>query len=226
MHHVLHVAATGEGNGYYADYHGDWRSSAAPWPRASPFRASRRPIAAQARGEPSAHLPPTAFVTFLQNHDQIGNRALGDRIAALRPPEAVRAVAAIYLLLPQVPMLFMGEEWGDGAALPLLLRLRPRARRAVREGRREEFAASPSSSDPATRERIPDPTAAGTLELPAALGRARHEPMPSWLDWYRARSRPPCASYPAVAGRYRRGGRYEEIGEGAVACAGRWRGAH
>lgn len=60
--------------------------------------------------EPSGHLPPQAFVAFLQNHDQVGNRAFGERITALAPPDAVRAAAAHYLLAPQIPLLFMGEE--------------------------------------------------------------------------------------------------------------------
>src|SRR5690606_40151082 len=64
------------------------------------------------RGEPSAHLPPTAFVSFLQNHDQIGNRAFGERLIALSDPQALRAAYALLLLSPQIPMLFMGEEIG------------------------------------------------------------------------------------------------------------------
>ncbi|MFJ1394607.1 hypothetical protein ACIKQ7_19600, partial [Acinetobacter baumannii] len=64
------------------------------------------------RGEPSAHLPPTSFVLFLQNHDQIGNRAMGERLTQLAHPDALRAAHALLLLSPQIPMLFMGEEWG------------------------------------------------------------------------------------------------------------------
>jgi maltooligosyltrehalose trehalohydrolase len=73
------------------------------------------------RGEPSAHLPPGAFIAFMQNHDQIGNRAFGERINAIASPEAVRAIAEIYLLLPQPPMLFMGEEWGSSQPFPSFL---------------------------------------------------------------------------------------------------------
>ena len=63
------------------------------------------------RGQPSANLPPTAFISFIQNHDHIGNRAFGERIGALAPPPVVRAIAAVYLLLPGIPMLFMGGLW-------------------------------------------------------------------------------------------------------------------
>ena len=57
-------------------------------------------------------MPPSAFVSFIQNHDQIGNRAFGERLNSLAPPETIRALASVYLLVPQIPMLFMGEEWG------------------------------------------------------------------------------------------------------------------
>jgi 1,4-alpha-glucan branching enzyme len=70
------------------------------------------------RGEPSGALPPTAFVAFAQNHDQVGNRAFGDRLSAIASPEAVRAVGALYRPLPQIPMLFMREEWGAAQPFP------------------------------------------------------------------------------------------------------------
>ena len=131
LHHVLHVLATGEADGYYADY------AQAPLERLgralaegfvyqgepSPFRDGAP------RGEPSAALPPTAFVSFDQTHDQVGNRAFGERLDALAGPAAVEAALGCVLLAPQVPMLFMGEEFAASDAVPVLLRLRPRARR-------------------------------------------------------------------------------------------------
>ncbi len=87
-----------------------WR---ARWPG---LRLPGRAVAVprrQPRGEPSAQLPPTAFVDFLQNHDQIGNRAFGERLTALAEPEAIELLTAILLLSPQIPLLFMGEEWGE-----------------------------------------------------------------------------------------------------------------
>ena len=75
------------------------------------IKASRRRIAAdKPRGTPSADLPPTAFVLFLQNHDQIGNRAFGERLTTLADPRALEAAIALQLLCPQIPLLFMGEE--------------------------------------------------------------------------------------------------------------------
>ncbi len=113
---------------------------------------------------PSAHLPPTAFVLFLQNHDQIGNRAFGERLTTLADPAALEAAIALLLLCPQIPLLFMGEE--DASRTPFLFFTDHAAElaAAVREGRRNEFARFPAFADPATRERIPDPNAARTFE--------------------------------------------------------------
>src|SRR5262249_50675795 len=158
-HHGWHVLLTGERTGHYADYADE---PAARLGRAltegfvyqgepSPFRGGT------ARGEPSAHLPPTSFVTFLQNHDQIGNRARGDRLAAHVPPRALPAAVAVLLLAPSPPLLFMGEEWAATTPFPFFCDLGPALAPLVREGRRREFA-----HDPAVRE-APDPTAEETF---------------------------------------------------------------
>ena len=115
------------------------------------------------RGEPSTDLPPEAFVAFIQNHDQIGNRAFGERINAIAPPEAVRAVSSVYMLLPQIPMLFMGEEWAASTPFPFFCDFGGDLAEAVRTGRREEFARFPEFQDPEKRERIPDPEAESTV---------------------------------------------------------------
>ena len=94
---------TGEADGYYADYRGRPATLARALARASPSRARSSPYRGRARGEPSADLPPTAFVTFLQNHDQVGNRAFGDRLTHATPGGAVRAIAAAYLLRRRCP---------------------------------------------------------------------------------------------------------------------------
>ena len=121
------------------------------------------PLLGSPRGEPSGELPPTAFVSFVQNHDQIGNRAFGDRLNAFSPPAAVRAVSAVCLLLPQVPMLFMGEEWGSAEPFPFFCDFSGDLADAMREGRREEFKHFPAFRDEAARDRIPDPTAEATF---------------------------------------------------------------
>lgn len=164
VHHAFHTLLTGESKGYYQDY--------ADNPMDHLLRCLTTGFSYQGqaskvreggtRGEPSGGLPPLAFVAHLQNHDQIGNRAFGDRIAALAPVEGVAAVTAILLLMPQIPMLFMGQEWGTKRPFQFFCDLGPELEDAVREGRRKEFAAFPEFADPKARERIPDPTAEST----------------------------------------------------------------
>ena len=141
-HHAWHVWLTGETQGYYRDY------------TTSPMADVARALASgfvyqgeasahrggQLRGEPSGELHPTAFVNFLQNHDQIGNRALGDRLESNVSASAIEAVLAITLLAPMVPMLFMGEEWGSKAPFPFFCDFEGDLAEAVRNGRRKEFA--------------------------------------------------------------------------------------
>ncbi|MBY0396522.1 MAG: malto-oligosyltrehalose trehalohydrolase, partial [Thermoleophilia bacterium] len=164
LHHALHAAASGEAGGYYADYAGDPAKLARALAEGFAFPGDPSAYrAGEPRGEPSAHLPATAFVGFLQNHDQIGNRALGERITAIAPPEAVRAATAISLLGPQIPLLFMGEEWAAPQPFPFFADFGGDLADAVRDGRRAEFAGFPAFQDPASRDRIPDPAAEATV---------------------------------------------------------------
>ncbi|HEY8521749.1 MAG TPA: malto-oligosyltrehalose trehalohydrolase [Gammaproteobacteria bacterium] len=186
VHHGLHTAATGERGGYYAEYCGDTSKLARALAEGFAFQGEPMAYLGRERGEPSAHLPPTAFVAFLQNHDQIGNRACGDRLCGGAPPETVRAVAAAYLLAPQIPLLFMGEEWAAPEPFPFFCDFDEPLATAVRDGRRNEFAGFPEFADERARERIPDPTAEATFRS-AKLDWAKRdaEPHASWLDWYR-----------------------------------------
>ena len=187
MHHGLHAAATGEAGGYYADYAGD--TSKLGRALAEGFAFQGHPSAYReggARGEPSAHLPPTAFVNFIQNHDQVGNRAFGERIGHIAKPEAVRAAAAVYLLGPAVPMLFMGEEWASARPFPFFCDFEEELAEAVRQGRRAEFARFPEFQDPAVRDRIPDPTGMETyLSAKLDWDVRGQPPHAAWLDWYK-----------------------------------------
>ncbi len=165
IHHAMHVLATGERAGYYEDYAEDPAAHLARC-LAEGFAYQGEPSphrGGQARGEPSAHLPPAAFVNFLQNHDQVGNRAFGERIGALADPAAVAALAAIYLLAPSPPMIFMGEEWAAPEPFPFFCDFHDELADAVREGRRREFERFPAFRDPAARARIPDPNAETTF---------------------------------------------------------------
>jgi maltooligosyltrehalose trehalohydrolase len=141
-HHAWHVKLTGEKQGYYRDFQ---RAPLADIARSlgSGFvyqgEASEH-RGGQSRGEVSGGLPPTAFVNFLQNHDQIGNRAFGDRLEGLAKREAIEAALAITLLAPAIPMLFMGEEWGSKAPFPFFCDFKGGLAEAVRKGRRHEYA--------------------------------------------------------------------------------------
>jgi len=165
VHHAFHVVVTGERDGYYADY------SDAPVAQLGRALAEGFVFQGQEsefrggapRGEPSAGLPPTAFVSFLQTHDQVGNRALGERIHSLADPARERAALACLLLAPQVPMLFMGEEWAASTPFLFFCDFGPDLAAAVREGRRAEFARFAAFADPSRRARIPDPGAPATF---------------------------------------------------------------
>jgi malto-oligosyltrehalose trehalohydrolase len=165
-HHVLHVLLTGEGGGYYADY-ADRPAEHLARCLTEGFIYQGEPSrhrGGELRGTPSKDLPPTAFVLFLQNHDQIGNRAFGERITALAKPEAVEAAVALQLLAPQIPLIFMGEEWGAKTPFLYFTDHNPELAEAVRRGRREEFASFAAFSDPAAQARIPDPNAEETFQ--------------------------------------------------------------
>ena len=162
-HHVLHVAVTGEDAGYYKEYAGRTDLLARALAEGFAFQGEMMEYRGETRGEPSAALPPSAFVAFAQNHDQIGNRAFGDRLTASVAPARLRAVGAIVLLLPQVPMLFMGEEWGSKSPFPFFCDFSGDLADAVRQGRRDEFKRFPEFQDPAQRDRIPDPLAPETF---------------------------------------------------------------
>lgn len=172
LHHVLHVLATGEADGYYADYAGRalerlGRALAEGFVyqgESSSFRDGAP------RGEPSAHLPPTAFVSFDQTHDQVGNRAFGERLDALAEPAAVEAVLGCVLLAPQVPMLFMGEEFAARTPFQYFCDFGPELAAAVTRGRRAEFERFASFA-----QEIPDPNDAATF-MASKLQRQERDP--------------------------------------------------
>ena len=187
IHHALHTALTGEDVSYYADYaDAPVRSLGRCLAEGFAYQGEPSRHRGNRRGEPSGDLPPLSFVAFLQNHDQVGNRAFGERVTELAPPEAVRTAAAVYLLSPQVPMLFMGEEWGASAPFAFFCDFEESLAPLVTEGRREEFAKFPEFSDAETRERIPDPSAEATFELSKPDWEERDAPEHErWLRLYR-----------------------------------------
>ncbi|MBL8267748.1 malto-oligosyltrehalose trehalohydrolase [Steroidobacter sp.] len=162
-HHALHVALSDERDGYYANYADrPLEHLGRVLAEGFAYQGEVFPAENQPRGEPSSHLTPSAFVSFLQNHDQIGNRALGERLTQLTPPERLRAGFAILLLSPQIPMLFMGEEYGAVQPFLYFCDYQGDLAKAIREGRRNEFAAFGSFTSDKQREQIPDPNAPET----------------------------------------------------------------
>ncbi|MDP1584212.1 MAG: malto-oligosyltrehalose trehalohydrolase [Bradyrhizobium sp.] len=160
-HHAWHVLLTGESHGYYSDYPTPLRDIARALASGFVYQGEASAHRGGAlRGEPSGALAPTAFVNFLQNHDQIGNRALGDRLESIAEPRAIEAALAITLLAPMVPMLFMGEEWGSKAPFPFFCDFDGDLAEAVRRGRRKEFAGAYATHG----DEVPDPLASSTVK--------------------------------------------------------------
>ena len=216
VHHTLHVALTGERGGYYADF-GDTTKLGRSLAEGFVFQGEFASFWNARRGEPSAHLPPGAFVAFLQNHDQIGNRAFGERIHHIAAPEAVRAAAAVYLLLPQVPMLFMGEEWAAPQPFLFFADFAGDLAEAVRNGRRNEFARFEEFADPARRARIPDPLAEQTyLQSKLDWDDRTKTPNDAWLDWYRRILLVREVNLVPLLPRIKQGGVFEVRGDGIV----------
>ena len=168
-HNVLHVLLTDESGGYYADYATDPAAKLARvlsegWV----YQGEHSGYLNAPRGEPCADLPPYAHVLFLQNHDQIGNRACGERLTSLASAPALEAAIALQMLCPQIPLMFMGEETGSTTPFLFFTDHHAELADAVREGRRQEFAGFPEFADPEKRERIPDPNAAETFAASVA----------------------------------------------------------
>jgi len=140
-HHSLHVLLTGESDSYYQDYQErPHRLLCRALAEGFAYQGESSSHLGRPRGERSSHLPPSAFVNFLQNHDQVGNRARGERLTQLAAPEALRAAAAVLLLAPSPPMLFMGEEWAATEAFPYFCDFEAQLAEKVRAGRQREFA--------------------------------------------------------------------------------------
>jgi maltooligosyltrehalose trehalohydrolase len=179
FHNVLHVLLTGETSAYYGDF--------ADRPAERLARCLKEGFIYQGegsanhdgrpRGKPSGDLPSTAFVAFLQNHDQVGNRAMGERLIRLTDRERLRAATALLLLGPQIPLLFMGEDEGSESPFLFFTDFHDELADAVREGRRREFAKFNAFADAEARKRIPDPNARRTFDASIP------EPGPQAGEW-------------------------------------------
>jgi malto-oligosyltrehalose trehalohydrolase len=178
LHHALHVIVTGERSGYYADYPDPWASLVRCLTEGLDFQGQRSSHRGRPRGESTAGVPPTAFVSFLQNHDQIGNRPGGQRLHLLAPRAAVRAVTALILLAPPPPLLFMGEEWEANEPFLFFCDFGPDLAAKVAEGRRAEFGAFADTTVPDPRD--PATVARSRLDW-SALARPEHRAVRAWI---------------------------------------------
>jgi maltooligosyltrehalose trehalohydrolase len=186
-HHAAHVLITGETGGYYSDY--------AENPAAALARCLEQGFAFQGeasayrdgarRGSPSVHLSPLNFVFFLQNHDQIGNRALGDRLAAIADPDSLKVGISLLLLAPQIPLLFMGEELGIRDPFLYFTNYTGDLAAAVKTGRRKEFGKFPEFATEEAQRRIPDPNQPETFEKSRPSFDAKDDWARGWLDHHR-----------------------------------------
>ena len=168
-HHGYHVLATGETDGYYIAYADHPAQHLARClAEGFAYQGEVSPFSKEPRGEKSSQLPPSCFVDFLQNHDQIGNRALGERLLSLSKPDVVKALTAIQLLAPSPPLIFMGEEWGCRQPFLFFCDFGGDLGEAVRKGRREEFSRFKGFTG-----EVPDPLAESTFQA-------------STLDWAKA----------------------------------------
>ncbi len=167
FHHALHALLTGERDGYYADY-GDVAALVEAFRRGFVYTGQYSRYRGRRHGAPCGDVPAPRFVVFAQNHDQVGNRARGDRLSTVVSFEAVKLAAALVLLSPFVPLLFMGEEYGEIAPFPYFVsHTDPDLVTAVRRGRREEFRAFGWTGE------IPDPQAEATFRAAALDHRLR-----------------------------------------------------
>lgn len=164
FHHAAHVILTGESEGYYADFAVDpIEKLGRALAEGFAFQGEHSAYRGTPRGEASGDLSPTAFVNFLQNHDQIGNRAFGERLTTLAEPAALEAATAILLLNPSPPLLFMGEEWDASTPFLFFCDFAGALGAAVRDGRRREFAKFSAFDTSEATMAIPDPIALETF---------------------------------------------------------------
>jgi maltooligosyltrehalose trehalohydrolase len=182
-HNALHVLLTGETDAYYADYAQNPTEQLARCLSQGFVFQGHINRHGESRGEPSGHLPPSAFVLFLQNHDQIGNRAFGERLHQLAHPDALTAATALLLLSPMIPLMFMGDEFAAEQPFLFFTSHHGELAELVREGRRNEFAAFRAFADPHKREQIPDPNAQQTFEASRPELKPTHPSSPH--DLYR-----------------------------------------
>lgn len=167
-HHILHHLLTGEERSYYSIYVESATEKLARCLREGFIFQGELGYGGKPRGESSGHLSPTSFVMFLQNHDQIGNRCFGNRLTTLANTDALKVATVVLLLSPMIPLLFMGEEWGETRPFFYFTDFHDELAKKIWEGRFKEFP------DAYPEERIPNPNDGHTfqksrIEIPIKL---------------------------------------------------------
>ncbi|HST62518.1 MAG TPA: malto-oligosyltrehalose trehalohydrolase [Longimicrobium sp.] len=163
LHHQLRRHLAGDHESYFADYTGSIHDIVRTLRQGWFYEGQESKNHGVPRGTPADALPPAAFVHCIQNHDQVGNRALGDRLTDSVSLPAYRAASALLLLSPYTPLLWMGQEWAASTPFQYFTDHPAELGRLVTEGRRREFGKFSAFADPAVRERIPDPQAPETF---------------------------------------------------------------
>ncbi len=220
-HHGYHVLATREADGYYKAYaDAPARYLARALAEGFAYQGEVSRFSGEPRGEPSRHLDPQRFVDFMQNHDQIGNRAHGERLVSLCEPKILRCLSSILLLAPSPPLLFMGEEWGCKQPFLFFCDFSGELGEAVRNGRRGEFARFAAFADPKARARIPDPLAEQTFKR--SVLRWKDARGPAGREWQQHYRKLLDIRRAEIAARHFGPGRFRMLGERAFEVV--WQG--
>jgi maltooligosyltrehalose trehalohydrolase len=186
FHHQIRRRLTGDSDGYYKDFDGSTRSIAETAKRGWFYCGQFAPYFGRERGSDPSGVAYSRFVFFIQNHDQIGNRAFGDRLHHKVDPPVYRAAVVLLLVLPQIPLLFMGQEWAASTPFLYFTDHNSELGRLVTEGRRREFERFDAFADPQTLTSIPDPQAVATFkESRLVWGERDREPHASVLRLYK-----------------------------------------
>ena len=186
FHHQVRRHTAGDSDGYFADFTGATADIARTLRQGWFYCGQHAPHFGKPRGTDPSGLEPERFVVCIQNHDQVGNRAFGDRLHHAIGPAAYRAASALLLLAPQTPLLFMGQEWAAGSPFQYFTDHHAELGKLVTEGRRREFQSFRAFQDPASRRRIPDPQALSTfLDSQLRWDELEQEPHARTLALYR-----------------------------------------
>lgn len=186
FHHVVRVMLTGEREAYYANFRGTPDELAQTITHGWLYRGQKTLTDHEPRGGDPDALPPQRFVYCISNHDQVGNRPFGERLSHVISPAAYRAASALLCLVPQTPMLFMGQEWAASTPFQYFTNHSDELGRAVTKGRRQEFQHFAAFRDPSARDKIPDPQAESSFEnSKLRWDEAERQPHAGILELYR-----------------------------------------